>query len=94
MKHKSTPRNEQDIKNLKLRLNKISGQVNGVVKMIDDNRYCKDILIQISAIESALKEVGYLVLKEHLLTCVSDDVKNNNNTSLIESFDLAKKLWK
>ena len=94
MKHKSTPRNEQDIKNLKLRLNKISGQINGVVKMIDDNRYCKDILIQISAIESALKEVGYLVLKEHLLTCVSDDVKNNDNTSLIESFDLAKKLWK
>ena len=92
MKHKSTPRNEQDIKNLKLRLSKINGQVNGVVKMIDDNRYCKDILIQISAIESALKEVGYLVLKEHLLTCVSDDVKNNNNTSLIESFDLAKKL--
>ncbi len=92
MKHKSTPRNEQDIKNLKLRLNKISGQVNGVTKMIDDNRYCKDILIQISAIESALKEVGYLVLKEHLLTCVSDDVKNNDNTSLIESFDLAKKL--
>lgn len=92
MKHKNTPRNEQDIKNLKLRLNKISGQVNGVVKMIDDNRYCKDILIQISAIESALKEVGYLVLKEHLLTCVSDDVKNNDNTSLIESFDLAKKL--
>ena len=94
MKHKSTSRNEQDIKNLKLRLSKISGQINGVTKMIDDNRYCKDILIQISAIESALKEVGYLVLKEHLLTCVSDDVKNNDNTSLIESFDLAKKLWK
>ena len=92
MKHKSTPRNEQDIKNLKLRLNKISGQITGVTKMIDDNRYCKDILIQISAIESALKEVAYLILKEHLLTCVSDDVKNNNNTSLIESFDLAKKL--
>lgn len=92
MKHKSTSRNEQDIKNLKLRLSKISGQINGVTKMIDDNRYCKDILIQISAIESALKEVGYLVLKEHLLTCVSDDVKNNDNTSLIESFDLAKKL--
>ena len=92
MKHKNTPRNEQDIKNLKLRLNKISGQITGVTKMIDDNRYCKDILIQISAIESALKEVAYLILKEHLLTCVSDDVKNNNNTSLIESFDLAKKL--
>ena len=92
MDHKKTPRKEEDIKELKTRLNRISGQVNGVIKMLDDNRYCKDILIQISAIESALKEVGHLVLKEHLLTCVKDDVLNGDDSSLLSSFELAKKL--
>ena len=59
VKYKAKERDEESIKDLQIRLNRIIGQLNGVKGMIDDNRYCADILIQISAIQSALKEVSY-----------------------------------
>ena len=89
---KKDPRSEELIRNIKLRMNKISGQVNGINKMIDENRYCKDILIQIAAIESALKEVGYIILEDHLKTCVSDDIKANDYSSLEDALEIVKKL--
>ncbi|MCR4911023.1 MAG: metal-sensing transcriptional repressor [Bacilli bacterium] len=89
---KHTPRDEKMVKNLKQRLNRIAGQLNGVSKMIDENRYCGDVLIQIAAIENALKEVGYIVLKDHMMTCVSDDIKNNDFSSLEEAIEITKKL--
>lgn len=89
---KKDPRNPELIENLQTRLRKISGQVNGVSKMIDDNRYCKDVLIQIAAIEAALKEVGYIVLRDHMLTCVTSDIKNDDFSSLEDAVEIAKKL--
>lgn len=89
---KKTPRSDDLVNNLLKRLNRINGQINGVSKMIQENRYCNDVLIQIAAIESALKEVGYMVLEEHMLTCVSDDIKNNDMTSLKEALEISKKL--
>ena len=89
---KKNPREEGLINNIQKRLKKINGQINGVSKMIDENRYCGDILIQIAAIESALKEVGYIVLKDHLHTCVSDDIQNGDFSSLDEAIEIAKKL--
>lgn len=89
---KKDPRSEEMINNLKTRLKRISGQINGVSQMIDDNRYCGDILIQVAAIESALKEVGYIILKDHMYTCVSDDIKNNDFSSLEEALEISKKL--
>ena len=86
------PRDEKLARDLKTRLNRISGQINGVSKMIDENRYCSDVLIQIAAIESALKEVGYIVLKDHLLTCVSSDIKNDDFSSLEEAIEITKRL--
>ncbi len=91
-RNKKDPRNEEFVSNLNKRLSKISGQLNGVTKMINENRYCEDVLIQISAIEAALKEVGYLVLQDHLLSCVSEDVKNNDTNSLLKAFEISKKL--
>ena len=89
---KKKVRSEELITNLTTRLNRISGQLNGVKKMIDEERYCSDILIQIAAIESALKEVGFIILKDHMLTCVSDDIKNNDFSSLEEAIEISKKL--
>lgn len=89
---KKDPRSNEFVDNLLKRLNRISGQVNGVSQMIKDNRYCSDILTQVAAIESALKEVGYLILKDHMKTCVTDDVKNNDYSSLEEALDIAKRL--
>ena len=89
---KKDPRSEELMDNLLKRLNRISGQVNGVSQMIKDNRYCGDILIQISAIEAALKEVGYIIYKDHMLSCVSNDIKNDDYSSLEEAIEIAKKL--
>ena len=89
---KKTPRSEELVNNLEKRLNRISGQLNGVTNMIKENRYCHDVLIQIAAIESALKEVGFILLKDHMTTCVVDDIKNGNLASLEEAIEISKKL--
>lgn len=57
-------------KKIKSRINRISGQVNGISKMIDDDRYCVDILNQISAVRSALDALGVELLSHHLECCV------------------------
>ncbi|MGN1275810.1 MAG: metal-sensing transcriptional repressor [Floccifex sp.] len=87
--YKEKPR--KDIQNLKNRIHRIQGQLNGVEKMIDENRYCGDVLIQISAIEKALQSLGYIVLQEHLETCVADEVIAGNR-DMNEVMDLIKRL--
>ena len=56
------------------RLRRIEGQVRGVAKMIDEDKYCIDILTQISAVNSALQSVALGLLEEHLNNCVSHAV--------------------
>lgn len=57
-------------KQLKSRLNRISGQVAGIQKMLDDDRYCVDILHQIAAVRSALDALGIELLTDHVESCV------------------------
>lgn len=60
--------------------------------MLADNRYCGDILIQLSAVESALQSFGYMVLSDHLKTCVVKNIKDGNLAILDETVNLVKKL--
>lgn len=90
--HKNTPRDEKDRKQLQNRINRIIGQLNGIKGMIDDNRYCGDILIQIGAVESALQSLGYIILQDHMQTCVVEEVRNGNEEILAEAIELIKKL--
>ena len=90
--YKATPRSEETIKDLQLRLKRLNGQLAGIGKMLDDNRYCAEILTQIAACERALQEVGYIVLKEHLATCVSEDLRAGKEGAIDETLDLLKKL--
>lgn len=57
-------------KNAGRRINRIAGQVNGIKKMIDDDRYCVDILNQISAVRSALDQLGVQILAGHMESCM------------------------
>lgn len=52
------------------RLKRISGQVDGLMRMVDEDRYCIDVLTQISAVQAALAKVGGEVLERHMKTCV------------------------
>lgn len=89
---KHTPRTEQERKQLDNRLNRMIGQLNGIRKMLDENRYCGDILTQIGAVESALQSLGYIILKEHMETCVVEGVQSGNTEIMSEAFELMKKL--
>ncbi len=91
-RYKNKVRNDEELKLLKNRLNRIIGQLGGISKMLDDNRYCGDILTQIAAAESALQNVGYIILQTHLKTCVSDGIKDGDSEILDEAIELIKKL--
>ncbi len=91
-KKKANPRDVEEVKKLQSRLNRVVGQINGISKMLDENRYCGDILIQLAAVESALQSIGHIILKEHIDTCVVDDIKEGKTESLDQAFELMKKL--
>lgn len=54
------------------RLKRIAGQVAGVQRMVADDRYCVDVLLQISAVRAALAKVGKILLESHIRTCVAE----------------------
>ena len=89
---KRTPRSDEERRQLDNRLNRMIGQLNGIRKMLDENRYCGDILTQIAAVESALQAMGYLILKEHMQTCVAEGVRAGDDAIMVEAFELMKKL--
>src|SRR5699024_6213313 len=66
------------------RLKRIEGQVRGVEKMINEDRYCVDILVQISAIDAALKKVGYSLMERHTKHCVSSAIKSGEGEEAID----------
>ena len=63
-------------KEVEERLSKIEGHVHGIRKMVEENRGCPDLLIQIAAVRSALDKVALIVLEDHMETCLVDAVKS------------------
>ena len=89
---KATPRSEKERKQLQNRLSRMTGQLNGNSRMLKENRYCGDILTQVAAVESALQAFGYAILKEHMETCVVEEIRKGNTAIVEEAVDLVKKL--
>ena len=67
-----------ELKKAKLSLQTAKGQIEAIIKMIDDGRYCVDISNQILAVQSLLKKANLLVLEQHLTHCVVEAFKNNS----------------
>ena len=59
------------------RLKRIEGQVKGIQSMVEDERYCIDILIQITAVKSAVNAVGVMILENHIKGCLINAIENN-----------------
>lgn len=77
------------------RLKRIEGQVRGIHKMVENDRYCVDILHQISAIQSAINKVSLALLEDHTHHCVSHAIKSNNGEEAIkELMDVMKTMTK
>ena len=85
---KTKHRTAEEKKKINKRLNIIEGQIKGIKQMVEDDRYCNDILIQISAINKSLKSLGNEILKSHLSTCVVNDLKNDTLEAIDEIIDL------
>ena len=80
---KATPRSEKEKKQLQNRLSRMTGQLNGISRMLEENRYCGDILTQVAAVESALQAME---------TCVVEEIRKGNTAIVEEAVDLVKKL--
>lgn len=78
------PRTNVEKANLVNRLKRIEGQIRGIQKMIEEDRYCVDILIQINAANNALKKVGMNVLERHTHHCVSGAIKSGDGEAAID----------
>lgn len=92
--HKTKQRSEKEYKSLVNRLNRIEGQVRGVKKMLDEDVYCTDVLIQVSAISQALNAFSRELLSNHVHTCVADDIRNGKDETIDELVALLQKLMK
>ena len=90
-KIKKTHRSAETKKNLINRLNRINGQVNGVKKMIKEDSYCNDILIQLSAIKNSVQSLSNELLDSHLRTCITKDLQKGNLDTVDEVVNLFKK---
>ena len=87
-------RTEKEYKDLMNRLKRIEGQVRGVQRMLEDDAYCPDIMVQVSAINSALNSFNKVLLSEHLRTCVVDDIRAGREDTIDELADTLKKVMR
>lgn len=85
-------RTEEEKKDLTRRLKIISGQVNGILQMIENDRYCDDVLLQIASVTNALKSLGGEVLKSHMKSCMIEDIEKGNFDVIDDVFNLFGKL--
>ncbi|VWX58590.1 metal-sensitive transcriptional regulator [Sphingorhabdus sp. 109] len=69
------------------RLKRIEGQVRGIAKMVEEDRYCMDILHQMQAVKSALAKVESQILKDHAACCVSEAIATGDPEEQREKFD-------
>lgn len=92
LKHKH--REAKEYKDLIHRLNRIEGQVRGIRAMVEEERYCVDIITQASAVSSAINAFNKVLLSQHIKTCVSDNIRNGNDEVVDELCETLKKLMR
>ena len=88
---KQTKRSEGEKKIINNRLNRIEGQVRGVKKMIEEDRYCDDVLIQLSAINKSIKSLANHILENHMQNCVYNDLEKGNYEIIDEVVNLFRR---
>ena len=89
--NKKTERGADEKKTIIHRLNRISGQINGITKMVEKDEYCNDILVQLSAVKNSVKSLSTLILENHLYTCVTRDLENGELDTIDELISLFKR---
>ena len=89
---KRTYRDVDEKKTLTNRLKVIEGQVRGITQMVENDRYCGDVLMQIGAVENSLRSVGVELFHTYMATELKENIKKGKPESIDEVMDLIKKL--
>ena len=92
--HKTKERSEKEYKDLLNRLSRIEGQVRGIRRMVENDVYCTDILVQVSAVNAALNSFNQVLLANHIRTCVADDIRSGKEETIDELVATLQKLMK
>lgn len=92
--HKTKKRGESEYKALINRLNRIEGQIRGIRKMVENDAYCTDILVQAAAANAALNAFNRELLAAHIKTCVADNIKKGNDEIIDELVTTLQRLMK
>lgn len=87
-------RSPEEYKCLMNRLCRIEGQIKGIKNMLENDAYCPDILIQVSAVNAALNSFNKVLLANHLKSCVIEDIRKGNNQVIDELVKTLQKLMK
>jgi len=91
---KTKSRSDAEHKDLLNRLNRIEGQVRGIKRMVEEDAYCTDILVQVSAITAALNGFNKVLLANHMKSCVADDIREGSDEKLDELISILHRLMK
>lgn len=91
---KTKERTDKEYRSLSNRLNRIEGQVRGIKNMLDNDAYCVDILMQVSAVNAALNSFSKELLGNHIRTCVADDIRAGNDGVIDELVATLQKLMR
>jgi len=68
------------------RLRRIEGQVRGLQRMVEEDRYCGDVLTQISSVQKALRSTGKIITRNHLETCVTDALRSGDHDAAQQTY--------
>lgn len=91
---RKTKRSDGEKKIITNRINRISGQLKAINKMVQEDEYCNDILIQLSAIENSVRSLSNHILEKHIYSCVANDLEKGNLEKIDELVSLFKKFNK
>ena len=92
--HKKKERTEKEYKYLLNLLRRVAGQVRGIKRMVEEDTYCTDILIQVSAVNAALNSFNKVLLANHIRTCVAEDIRAGKEETIDELVATLQKLMK
>ena len=79
----------KDKRSIQSRLSRIEGQVRGIQRMVDEDRYCIDVLTQVNATRAALESVALQLLADHTEHCVTDAIRSGGGTRKIKELNAA-----
>lgn len=92
--HENTQRQDEQKKKLIYRLNRLEGQIRGIRKMVEEDAYCTDILVQSAAASAAINSFNRELLEAHIRSCVVRDIQNDQLEVIDELMGTLQKLMK